>query len=141
VNINKTFPGRYESLAGIGEFVHAAAVQAGFDSFSVYAVELAVDEACTNIIEHAYRGENRGNIDCKCEISREGLTIILHDHGQSFRPEEILPPDIHSPIEDRQAHGLGLYFMRNWMDEVHFDFSGNHGNTLVMFKKLEKKGV
>jgi serine/threonine-protein kinase RsbW len=139
--MRKTFPGRYESLAGIGEFVHAAAKQAGFDAFSIYAVELAVDEACTNIIEHAYGGENRGSIECLCKIIPEGLTIVLHDHGRSFRPEDIPIPDIKAPLEDREAHGLGLYFMRKWMDEIHFDFSGNHGNTLVMTKKLENKGV
>jgi serine/threonine-protein kinase RsbW len=138
--MKKTFPGRYESLAGIGEFVHGEAELAGFDSFAIYAIELAVDEACTNIIEHAYGGEDRGNIECDCEITAEGLTIRLHDHGQPFQPEDIPLPDINAPLEEREAHGLGLFFMRKWMDEIHFDFSGNHGNTLVMFKKLEKMG-
>ena len=138
--MKKSFPGRFESLADIGAFVQSAASQTGFDSFSIYAVELAVDEACTNIIEHAYGGENLGHIEVKCEITSEGLTIILHDHGQPFRPEDIALPDVDAPLEDREAHGLGLFFMRKWMDEIHFDFSKNHGNTLVMFKKLEIKG-
>ena len=54
--MKQIFPGRYDSLAQIGQFVHSAADEAGFDSFSIYAVELAVDEACTNIIELAYCG-------------------------------------------------------------------------------------
>ena len=58
----KLFPGRYASLAEIGEFIGLAAQAAGFDSKDVYAIKLAVDEACTNIIEHGYGGEGIGKI-------------------------------------------------------------------------------
>ena len=54
------FPGRYESLSEIRDFVVEIAKIAGFQDFDLYAVELAVDEACSNIIEHAYGEENVG---------------------------------------------------------------------------------
>ena len=60
------FSGRFESLADIRKFVFQAASNAGFDEKEIYAVELAVDEACSNIIEHAYEGEGKGDIICTC---------------------------------------------------------------------------
>ena len=134
------FPGRYDSLAKIADFIRQAAKDAGLDNLAVYAVETAVDEACSNIIEHAYRGENRGNIECSCEINDEGLTIILHDHGLPFDPARIPAPDITASLEERESHGLGLFFIKNWMDEVRFDFlPENGGNVVVMLKRKPKK--
>ena len=75
-----TFPGRFEGLAAISEFVTRAAMDAGLDARAIYAVQLAVDEACSNIIEHAYGGEGRGNIECTCRVNDMGLTIILIEH-------------------------------------------------------------
>jgi len=133
-----TFPGRYESLAKIGDWVREAAQHAGLDSFAVYAVETAVDEACSNIIEHAYGGEGIGDIDCSVEEISEGLLIRLHDNGQSFDPCCVPEPDIEGALEDRAGHGLGIYIMRQWMDEVHFEFSPTQGNTLTLLKRKAK---
>lgn len=134
-----TFPGRYESLAEIASYIRQAATQAGLDSLAQYQVETAVDEACTNIIEYAYKGENRGDIECTCVVSEGELTVILVDHGNAFNPNEIPVPDINAPLKDRNTQGLGLYIMRQWMDEVHFEFTSDCGNVLRMVKRKEKK--
>ncbi len=133
-----TFPGRYESLTKIASFIREAAREAGLDSFSIYTVETAVDEACTNIIEHSYQGENKGKIDLSCKIERSGLTIILRDDGIPFDPEQVPTPRLEGPLEERQGRGLGLYFMRELMDEVRFDFDEKTGNILTMVKYKEK---
>ncbi len=134
-----TFPGRYESLAEIAKYVRQAAQQADLDSLAQYQVETSVDEACTNIIEYAYQGENKGEIDCTCVVTPGELTVILVDHGKPFNPDEIPEPDIDAPLEDRQTQGLGLYIMRQWMDEIHFEFTADCGNQLRMVKRVEKK--
>jgi serine/threonine-protein kinase RsbW len=128
------FPGRYESLAKIGEFIRRAATDAGFDSLATYTVETAVDEACSNIIEHAYGGEEHGNIECTCNETDDKLIIILCDQGETFNAEEVAEPDLSLPLEDRDDHGLGLYFMRRWMDEIHFEHPPGGGNTVIMIK-------
>jgi serine/threonine-protein kinase RsbW len=130
---SKSFPGRYESLAKIGDFVRKVATDAGFESFAVYSIEMAVDEACSNIIEHAYGGEGKGNIRCTCLVSTEALTVSLQDTGKSFDPSTVNEPNLSNNLEDRQAHGLGLYFIRKWMDDVQFESNGKH-NTLTMVK-------
>lgn len=131
--LHLTIPGRYESLADIRAFVAQAAEQAGLGERAVYAVRLAVDEACTNIIEHAYGGEGRGEIECTCVIKPQGLTIILRDRGKPFAPDSIPPPDLSLPIEELPLRGAGLHLIRKLMDEVTFRFS-EEGNELTLVK-------
>jgi serine/threonine-protein kinase RsbW len=130
----RTFPGRFSYLAEIGEFVTRAAGAAGLSPDAVYAVEMAVDEACTNIIMHAYGGEGRGDIECTCQINGRGLTVTLRDRGCSFDPSSVPDPDVDTEIQDRQEGGLGLYLMRNLMDDVRFEFSSDAGNVLTLVK-------
>ena len=130
-----TFAGRFESLAAIGEFVNRAAEDAGLDERAVYAVQMAVDEACTNIIEHGYGGEGRGDVECTCRISDDNLTVVLRDDGCTFDPTIISPPDLSAALEEREGHGLGLFLMRRLMDEVHFNYESGSGNVLTMVKR------
>ncbi len=131
----RKFPGRYENLLEIGDFVRKIAEEAGFDSSQVYSVQLAVDEACTNIIEHGYGGEGRGEIVCSCDSTEEGLTIVIQDWGRQFDPDEIPDPDYDVPLEKLQSRGAGLFLMGNLMDEVDFRFDKSGGNMLTMKKR------
>lgn len=136
----KTFPGRFESLQHISDFVGKAAREAGLDESAVYAVQLAVDEAATNIIEHAYGGEGDDKIECICELVPEGLQLILVDYGRVFNPEDVPEPDTDAPLEEVKPRGLGLFFMRRMMDEVKFDFSKRSGNRVIMLKRIKPGG-
>lgn len=128
------FPGRYDSLEKIAVLVQQAAQELGLDSCAAYAVETAVDEACSNIIEHAYGGENKGIIELTYTIKGSELIITLRDHGKRFNPKNISHPNLSAPLKNRHAHGLGLYFMRQWMDEVKFD-RVEGSNVLTMVKR------
>ena len=130
-----TFKGTFQNLAKIGDFVGKAAEEAGLDETGIYAVQLAVDEACTNIIEHAYGGEGIGDIDITPIPSDNGLTVILRDSGRPFDPESIPIPMTNLPLEEIQPRGVGLYLMRRMMDEVKFNFSHESGNVLTMVKR------
>jgi serine/threonine-protein kinase RsbW len=133
----KTFPGQFDSLVKIGELVTRAAGDVGLSEEAIYAVEMAVDEACTNIIEHAYGGEGRGDIECTCQINHDKLTVTLQDRGRPFDPSSVPEPDIEAALEDRQEGGLGLYLIYRLMDEVHFEFTSGSGNVLTMVKRKE----
>jgi serine/threonine-protein kinase RsbW len=135
-----TVPGRYENLVKLSEFVRQAAQEAGLDGFAVYSVETAVEEACSNIIDHAYGGEGNGEIECCCTVEDTGLTIQLRDNGKPFNPDLIRDPNTSAPLKQRQSHGLGLFIMRKWMDDVRFEFTRESGNVLTMVKHKEKKG-
>lgn len=99
-------------------------------------MRMAVDEACSNIIEHAYGGEDRGDINLRCQKLPSRLKVTIKDHGEPFNPALVAEPDIHAPLEERDSGGLGLFLMRQLMDEVTFEFSPK-GNVLVMVKTRE----
>jgi serine/threonine-protein kinase RsbW len=71
------FPAKVSSLAEISSYVTQAAERAELDERAVYAVQMAVDEACSNIIEHAYEGQEDGSIECTCEVTSKTLTCVL----------------------------------------------------------------
>jgi len=129
------FPGNYDNLEKIGALVERAAQQAGLDDSACYAVQLAVDEACSNIIEHAYGGEGRGEIQCSTIIHPDNLTVVLRDFGAPFNPDSVPIPNLNQPIEEFEEQGLGLYWMRKLMDEVHFEFTADQGNVLTLVKR------
>ena len=132
-----TFPARFDSLAAVGQFVTRAAEAAGLDARAVYAVQLAVEEACANIVEYAYGGEGRGDIECTCIVNNHGLTVILRDYGRPFDPTSVPEPDLCASLEDRKVGGLGLYCIRQLMDKVRFEFTPDSGNVLTMVKRKE----
>jgi serine/threonine-protein kinase RsbW len=130
-----TFTSNLESLEAICDFVTNQAQSAGLDEAGIYAVQLAVDEAATNIIEHAYQSNNQGMIQCSCEILSDGLKIILHDEGLPFDPDSVPEPVVNVPLEELKPRGLGVFLIRKLMDEVKFDFTQKTGNTLIMIKR------
>jgi anti-sigma regulatory factor (Ser/Thr protein kinase) len=136
----KIFLAQFDSLGAVREFVGLAAEACGFDAKGIYAVELATDEAFTNIVEHAYGGESNDWVECTCQASQNSLMIILHDCGQAFDPTGVPEPDLSAPLEERETGGLGIYFMRKLMDEVHFSpapLNSDGCNTLTMIKRRE----
>ncbi len=127
-------PARYAEVAGVCAFCAAAAGEAGLGDHAAFHVQMAVDEACTNIIEHAYGGESRGQIAVECRIKPGELTVILRDRGRHFNPDAVPKPRLGTLLEDTEVGGLGLYFMHQVMDEVRFRFSAE-GNELTMVKR------
>lgn len=130
-----SFPGRFESLPKVSEFVSRAAKSAGLSDKAVYAVQLAVDEACSNIIDHAYGGEDRGMMECSVKVDNEGLTVILRDRGDPFNPQDIPDPQVNIPLERLKPRGVGVFLMRKMVDEVHYEYSPEGGNILTLVKR------
>lgn len=129
--------GHLKNLEKISEFVTQAATQASLDERGVYAVQMSVDEACTNIIQHAYGGEGRGEIRLACQIQEDGLQIIIYDQGDTFNPAAVPDLDTGASLEERQLGGMGLFFVNRLMDRVEFNFNTPQGNQLILFKRRE----
>ena len=132
--------GRYDHIIQVCEFISAGAEQAGLDDDTIFKIELACDEACTNIIEHAYGAEDVGEITAVWAVAPHSFTITLHDNGRSFDPDKVkVPATMTMPADPNELKigGLGLHFMRNLMDEIHYQFDEKQGNTLIMVKYRE----
>jgi len=129
-----TYPAKFEFLDEIRDFVAEVARDGGFDDKEIYSVQLAADEAASNIIEHAYEGIADGQIELTCEMRGAELVIAMQDHGKSFDFKKYKKPDLKADLSERQIGGLGVYLMRKLMDEVNYRSSGT-GNLLTMIKR------
>jgi serine/threonine-protein kinase RsbW len=129
------FPASFDQLNAIREFAAQAARDAGLGDSDIDAVVQAVDEACSNIIEHAYRGVPVGDIECTCDLGQNMLTIALRDHGRPFDARKLRPPDLTSDVAHRRVGGLGVYLIQKLMDEVHFEGLGASGNVITLVKR------
>ena len=129
------YPAQFQYLDEIRDFVAEVAKQGGFNEKEIYSIQLAADEAASNIIEHAYQGVTDGELEITCEMKSGLLTIVLHDNGKSFDPTTVRPPDLKADLSERQIGGLGIYLMRKLMDEVRYVSVPNGGNTLTLTKR------
>lgn len=125
-------PATVESIRAIVARVSQSAEQARLTEQAIFQCKLATDEACANIIEHAY-GESGGEIEVILKV-RDGLHIHLIDFGNAYDPSQVPYPAIGESIETMSPGGLGLYLMRSVMDEVHYE-PGPQGNRLTMIKR------
>lgn len=128
-----TVAGYFENLATIAEFIGQAADQAGLDGKGAYALQMAVDEACTNIIEHAYGGEGLGSIQLTCEVQADGLEVVICDQGQAFDPSDVPELNTEAALAERRLRGMGLFFIYELVDKVEFEFDTPQGNRLTLF--------
>lgn len=103
----------------------------------VFELKLAVDEACTNIITHGYRGMDPGSIILSFRIEAERILVQITDFGRVFEPEDAAQPDVQAALEDRELGGLGLYLIYQTMDNIDYHASED-GNTLTFTKFLKK---
>ena len=129
------FAAKFEYLDEIREFVGDIAREGGFSNKDVYNIQLATDEAASNIIEHAYEKVPDGVLELSCGIKGDVITIILIDHGESFDPSEVPLPDLKADLSDRKIGGLGIFLMRKLMDEVHYEPRADKSNVLTMIKR------
>jgi serine/threonine-protein kinase RsbW len=129
------FPANFQYLDAIRDLVAEAAREGGFSDKEVYSIQLAADEAASNIIEHAYVGVTDGELEIACGMENGLLTIVLRDYGRPFDPGSVRPPDLKASLSERQVGGLGIYLMRKLMDEVRYESSSDGGNRLILSKR------
>jgi serine/threonine-protein kinase RsbW len=123
-------------MASICQFVEEVSCDLGLDDRLARDLLLAVDEACINVMRHAYDGRG-GDVEVTIELADDGVRAVIRDWGVAFDPLSVPVPDVSAPLSERTPGGLGLFLMRNVMDRVEFQFDGDNGNTLTMFRRLE----
>ena len=106
----------------------------GFSSDSCTKIILAVDEAVSNIMRHAYCGEDDKPIFAQFSLSANKIEIILHDFGKSVDPQKIKS----RKLDDVRPGGLGVHIMKTVMDNVVYKNGTKNGNYLILEKLLPK---
>ncbi|MCR4439658.1 MAG: ATP-binding protein [bacterium] len=132
-------PSQTENLEIIRSFVGHIARRVGFDDEEATKIEMAVDEACSNVIKHAYERDARKPIDMVIKIDYDKLTVIVTDHGKGFDPASIKMPDMKEYLAELRVGGLGIYLMRTLMDEVAYDIKPGVRNQVKMVKYFVKR--
>ncbi len=127
-------PSQTDNLEIIREFVTRIARKVGFQEEETSKIELAVDEACTNVIEHAYSKDDRKFIDITIQIDPQKFTIIISDQGKGFDHKKLKAPDMKKYLEEMRVGGLGIFLMQTLMDEIDFDVVGGRKNQVKMVK-------
>ncbi|MFQ5752390.1 MAG: ATP-binding protein, partial [bacterium] len=107
----------------------------GFSTEESNAVILAVDEAVSNIIKHAYNSESTEPIVINYRVFDDRLEVVLRDFGEKADPEKIKSRE----LDDIRPGGLGVHLIKSAMDEVHYDNSLKVGNELTLAKYLPGK--
>jgi len=125
-----------ENLGTIRDFVEGKATQSGIDKNIIDKIVLAVDEACTNIIKHAYNYDASTEFIIRVLISKEEFKVLLIDHGKSFDPNQVADPDMPTYLKQHRVGGLGLHLIRHLMNKVEYHNLEGKGNHLILTKKI-----
>ncbi len=127
-------PAEERHLAEIRDFVQEVGEKLQIPQKILANTKLAVDEACTNVVKHGYRGEP-GFIEVVITGNGREFSIAIHDAGKSFDLRNVESPDLKMYVETRKRGGLGVFLMNQLMDEVRYR-AGHDGNVLTMTKRL-----
>jgi serine/threonine-protein kinase RsbW len=134
--ISKRILSRTDNLLEVRKFVGEAARTFGFSEEDAANIVLAVDEACTNIIKHAYQYATDKEIEVSVFPNNDSFEISIYDSGRSFDPAEIREPDLKEHIGHRKRGGLGVYLMKKLMDKVEYNFHKGKRNEVRLIKYL-----
>ena len=137
---SKIYKSTTTALSDVRSFVNEHAYSFGFDDKEISEIILAVDEACTNVIKHAYKGNPEAKFEVRIAASGIEFAVIARDWGASFRPEEVPVPNIKQKTKVHKAGGLGIFLMRKLMDTVEYQEKGAANEVrLVRYLKNEPK--
>ena len=136
-NINElVVKSRTENLSLIRDFISSNASNAGLSKENIENIMLAVDEACTNIIKHAYKSFPDGEITIKIEYNSNKLLISIIDKGSTFDPDSVPDPDLQKYYRNGRVGGLGMYLMKTLMDDVKYISVPGKYNQVLLSKNI-----
>lgn len=125
------------NLGTLLAFLDESCKEAGLDNEACLAVRLAGEEACSNVIDHAYRGVPPGPISLRLRCDAAKAVLVIEDGAPVFEPEQAPPPDLSADWENRRLGGLGWHLIHQIMDEVRHEALANGGNRLELVKHLQ----
>jgi serine/threonine-protein kinase RsbW len=129
------FASDVEHLAMIRENIRLFMAAQHLSGTAADDVELAVDEAVTNVVQHAYGNHRDGLIRVRAWKEKRNLVIAIRDFGKGYKPQRVSLNDVRRIILGRTSQGLGRYLMKKCMDSVRYKSVPGKYNETVMVKK------
>ncbi len=127
-----TLPNQLPYLPLAQSFVREVATQFGFRGASLSEIEVAVEEAVTNVMQHGYDAEESQTFDLICDQLAGGIRIIIHETGIPFDPSRI--PEYRAG----ESAGMGVFLMKTMMDDCSFHNLGPLGQETHLIKYLHR---
>jgi len=137
----KTFKSQTKNLVLIREFVKDFLTSKNISIDDLEKIILAIDEACTNKIKHAYKFDETKDIIIKLKLTDDEFIAEISDFGLPFNPEEIKIPDLKENYINKKSGGYGIFLMRQLMDEVKYEFNKDGENKIILKKNLNIKNA
>lgn len=134
-NFIMTRAAELDALPAFREFIARVCQQLKIPEEIMFELQLACDEAATNVIQHGYAGMNPGSLMLELRPQQKKVAMVLSDFGHPFEPAETSAPDVNALLEDQPTTGFGLFFIYRTMDDVSY-YTDEQGNHLVLIKKL-----
>ena len=130
-----------ENLRRISEFVRDMGQRLRLTEDTLFDIDLAVEEASANIVRHAYRPGQAGDILLRVETIDDVVRITLTDWGLPFDADNVRPFDVDAPVETRAKGGTGLHLIYSLMDDVVRETASAPGgpNVLMLSKHREHR--
>jgi anti-sigma regulatory factor (Ser/Thr protein kinase) len=124
------------TLSQVRDLVANSVRKGGFSPLYLNRLQIAVDEAVTNIIEHGYEGRPRGTgaIQISASVSPDEFRILIVDQGSSFDPAALTDIDIETHVRAGHGGGLGVFLMRKIMDVIDYQYETGRRNRLLLVK-------
>ena len=135
--LKKTILSSTDNLLEVREFVSDAARDFGFSEEETSKIALAVDEACTNIIKHAYQSQSDKTIQVAITRQPNRFEVSIVDEGRTFDPEAVKPLNLKEHLSHYRRGGLGVYLMRTLMDKVEYNSLSGKKNEVKLTKFLQ----
>jgi serine/threonine-protein kinase RsbW len=133
--LSLTKPATRENLALFLSLVDVLAQRYGLHPQSVVDLRLLAEEACTNVVLHAYDEDDPGDMTLQIGYVDGVAEIVIEDDGKAFDPDGTVEPSLDAPLEDRAIGGLGWHLIRRLSDDLHFERVGGQ-NRLTLRKRV-----
>lgn len=135
------FPSDSRYLHMVHELTCRLAASTGFEEAEAKNIALAVSEATTNIMQHAYQGATDRQIEIQFDSEGESLDILILHDGEALETVPLPEFDLGKLVAERRKGGLGLFIMNQMMDDLRFGKADSGKNTCVMvrYKKRNSK--
>ena len=119
-------------------FVAHAASELGVPEKPRFHLQLAADEAFTNLVMHGYAGR-AGEVELTLSRESDAVVITIRDWAPPFDPTQVPPPDLSRLLSEDANGGLGIHLIRQVVDEMHYHADAFEGNVLTLVKRLPKR--
>ncbi len=138
-----TVPNNIQYLEIIQSAINEMSKKLGFSGKSLYQIQLGVEEAVANVVKHAFEEGEQNEFDVVCKKVPLGIQITIKEKGIPFDPEKLpkYDPAALTSDDDKTSSGLGVYLMKEIMDEFSFHNLGLEGKETKLVKYLPKKNI